>query len=200
MVDKTDFLAKVSIFSLMKRDDLERIAKSAKKHLFRRGDLIIREGDRDSRLFIIIMGQVEVIKGLGSKNERRLRTLGPFSYFGEMSLVDDLVRSASVIATGDTQVVSLDQWDLRKEIEKYPAIAFELLRTLSRRIRVIEKNMINTLGAFLPICASCKKIRDSSGSWTPIEAYITDRSETEFSHTICKECSKKLYPDLHKDI
>jgi CRP-like cAMP-binding protein len=198
MVTEVDFLSKVSIFSLMKKEDLERIAKKTQHHFFHKGEVIIREGGRDRRLFIIISGEVEVIKGLGSKKERHLRTLGPHSYFGEMSLIDDLVRSASVVAKGDTQILSLDQWNLHKEIEKYPAMAFELLQMLSRRIRTIEKSMINMLGALLPICANCKKIRESNGTWTPIEEYITDRSEAEFSHSICKECAEKLYPEFYK--
>ena len=199
MVTEVDFLSKVSIFSLMKKEDLERLAKQTQHHFFHKGEVIIREGGRDRRLFIIISGEVEVIKDLGSKNERHLRTLGPHSYFGEMSLIDDLVRSASVVAKGDTQILSLDQWNLRKEIEKYPVMAFELLQMLSRRIRTIEKSMINMLGALLPICANCKKIRESNGTWTPIEEYITDRSEAEFSHSICQECAKKLYPDFIKN-
>ena len=198
MVTEVDFLCKVSIFSLMKKEDLERLAKQTQHHFFHKGEVIIREGGRDRRLFIIISGEVEVIKGLGSKNERHLRTLGPHSYFGEMSLIDDLVRSASVVAKGDTQILSLDQWNLRKEIEKYPVMAFELLQMLSRRIRTIEKSMINMLGALLPICANCKKIRESNGTWTPIEEYITDRSEAEFSHSICQECAEKLYPEFYK--
>ena len=198
MVNEVDFLCKVSIFSLMKKEDLERLAKQTQHHFFHKGEVIIREGGRDRRLFIIISGEVEVIKGLGSKNERHLRTLGPHSYFGEMSLIDDLVRSASVVAKGDTQILSLDQWNLRKEIEKYPVMAFELLQMLSRRIRTIEKSMINMLGALLPICANCKKIRESNGTWTPIEEYITDRSEAEFSHSICQECAEKLYPEFYK--
>ena len=198
MVTEVDFLSKVSIFSLMKKEDLERIAKQTQHHFFQKGEVIIRQGGRDRRLFIIISGEVEVIKGLGRKNERHLRTLGPHSYFGEMSLIDDLVRSASVVAKGDTQILSLDQWNLRKEIEKYPAMAFELLQMLSRRIRTIEKSMINMLGALLPICANCKKIRESNGTWTPIEEYITDRSEAEFSHSICRECAEKLYPEFYK--
>jgi len=198
MSTEVDFLCKVSIFSLMKKEDLERLAKQTQHHFFHKGEVIIREGGRDRRLFIIISGEVEAIKGLGSKNERHLRTLGPHSYFGEMSLIDDLVRSASVVAKGDTQILSLDQWNLRKEIEKYPVMAFELLQMLSRRIRTIEKSMINMLGALLPICANCKKIRESNGTWTPIEEYITDRSEAEFSHSICQECAEKLYPEFYK--
>lgn len=58
---------------------------------------------------------------------------------------------------------------------------------------------VKTLSGFLPICASCKKIRDDKGYWNQIEAYISEHSEAEFSHGICPECSKKLYPDIYDD-
>lgn len=48
----------------------------------------------------------------------------------------------------------------------------------------------------LPICASCKRIRDDQGYWQQIESYITAHSETEFSHGVCPECAKVLYPQL----
>jgi len=57
-----------------------------------------------------------------------------------------------------------------------------------------EKSKI--LSGLLPICASCKKIRDDKGYWNQIEEYIRDHSEAEFSHGICPECAKELYPDL----
>jgi CRP-like cAMP-binding protein len=197
-MNEVDFLAKVHIFSLLKKRDLQRIAKLTRHHLFHEGDVIIREGDRDNRLFIVVSGEVEVKKNLGSKNETPLGTFGPLSYFGEMALIDDLVRSASVIAKKDTEVISLDQWNLRQEIERYPAMAIELLQLLSWRIRAIEKNMIRTLGALLPICANCKKIRDENNLWIPIEEYIADHSEAEFSHSICPGCAENLYPDFYK--
>jgi PAS domain S-box-containing protein len=59
---------------------------------------------------------------------------------------------------------------------------------------------IKTLRGMLPICASCKKIRDDKGYWSQIELYIRNHSEVEFSHGICPECQKKLYPDLYSEI
>lgn len=55
---------------------------------------------------------------------------------------------------------------------------------------------VKRLSGFLPICASCKKIRDDKGYWQQVEAYIRDHSEAEFSHSICPDCAKKLYPEL----
>jgi len=58
---------------------------------------------------------------------------------------------------------------------------------------------VKTLSGLIPICASCKKIRDDKGYWGQIESYISDHSEAEFSHGICPDCMKKLYPDLMED-
>jgi hypothetical protein len=55
---------------------------------------------------------------------------------------------------------------------------------------------IRRLRGILPICASCKKIRDDSGYWHQVEAYLLEHSEVEFSHSICPDCSQKLYPDF----
>ena len=198
MPEAIEFLSKVSIFSLMSEQDLKRIAGSAQHHVFHNGDIIIREGDRDNSLFIVMRGEVEVIKDMGKQCERFIRILGPCSYFGEMALIDDLARSASVVAKGDAEVLSLTQSQLRREIEKYPALAFELLQMLSRRVRAIEKTMINTLGTFLPICSNCKKIRIKGESWVNIDEYIQDHSETEFTYSICPECSEKIYPQFYK--
>jgi hypothetical protein len=56
---------------------------------------------------------------------------------------------------------------------------------------------VKTLQGFIPICANCKKIRDDEGFWQQIEKYIQDRSDAKFSHSICPECAKLLYPHLY---
>ena len=57
---------------------------------------------------------------------------------------------------------------------------------------------VKTLSGLLPVCSNCKKIRDDNGNWEPIEVYIRDRSEADFSHSICPECVKTIYPDFSK--
>ena len=58
---------------------------------------------------------------------------------------------------------------------------------------------IKTLRGIIPICASCKKIRDDKGYWNQVEVYVRDHTEAEFSHGFCPACAKKLYPDLYED-
>lgn len=76
-----------------------------------------------------------------------------------------------------------------------------LIDNLNKTVTELEDAManVNQLSGLLPICASCKKIRDDKGYWTQIEAYIRDHSEAEFSHSICPDCVKKLYGDLDKN-
>jgi len=57
-------------------------------------------------------------------------------------------------------------------------------------------SQIKRLSGLLPICASCKKIRDDKGYWNQLEEYVRNHSEAEFSHSVCPDCVKKLYPDI----
>ena len=141
-----EVLSKISLFSQMKNRDLKRISKVAHNHSFKSGELINKEGEIDSRLFVIISGEVEIIKNLGSQKEKLLNVLRTYNYFGEMALLDDYVRTASVVAKENTELLSLDQWNIREEIRKNPLIAIELLQTLSRRIRAVEGHLSRTEG------------------------------------------------------
>lgn len=76
---------------------------------------------------------------------------------------------------------------LAEALEKQKKLVCELQDALAN---------IKTLSGLLPICASCKKIRDDKGYWNQIEIYIKKHSNADFTHGICPECQKKLYPDL----
>jgi hypothetical protein len=74
--------------------------------------------------------------------------------------------------------------------EKQKSLILQLQKALAE---------VKTLSGMLPICASCKKVRDDKGYWNQIESYILDHSEAKFSHSICPECAKKLYPDFFEE-
>ncbi len=80
-------------------------------------------------------------------------------------------------------------WGKIKQADKEKSVVIAELK------KALEE--IKTLSGFLPICASCKKIRDDQGYWKQIEVYISEHSEAEFSHGICPECAEKLYPDIY---
>ncbi len=85
------------------------------------------------------------------------------------------------------------------EIERHQAQLEELVEARTAELRA-ALDKVKTLRGFLPICASCKKIRNDSGYWQQIEAYIRERSLAEFSHGICPDCAQELYPEYWKRI
>lgn len=137
-VDVVEALKNVSLFSLMKKGDLKKIAKNCQVHEYAAGDVITSQGELDGRLFVLITGQVRVVKDLGNEMEREVAKLGHGSYFGEMALVDDFRRTATVLAEEPSVAISLDQWNFRDSIAKYPSVAVEMLQNMARRLRDSE--------------------------------------------------------------
>lgn len=86
---------------------------------------------------------------------------------------------------------------LQMEIGERESAEKEKESTIGKLQEALSK--VKQLSGLLPICAACKKIRDDKGYWNQIEAYIHRHSEAEFSHGICPECAKKLYPEFDVD-
>lgn len=74
----------------------------------------------------------------------------------------------------------------------------DIKRLMSRLQEALDN--VKILSGILPICSSCKKIKDDDGNWIQLESYIHERSDADFSHGICPDCTKKLYPDFYKKI
>jgi hypothetical protein len=87
-----------------------------------------------------------------------------------------------------------DETARKKAEEDLQLKALELEKS-NQELQTLLDN-VKTLRGLLPICASCKKIRDDKGYWNQIENYISDRSEVDFSHGICPDCAKELYPGI----
>ena len=111
---------------------------------------------------------------------------------GDGSLFPVEVNAGGAVIGGAQTLVSVirDTTERKKIEEERERLIFELREALAQ---------VKTLSGFLPICASCKKIRDDQGYWQQIEAYIRDHSEAEFSHSICPECARELYRDYYDD-
>lgn len=73
----------------------------------------------------------------------------------------------------------------------------ELEDRLATKVRELQEAMaqIKTLSGIVPICSSCKKIRDDAGYWSQVEIYVSEHSDATFTHGICPECMAKLYPE-----
>lgn len=101
------------------------------------------------------------------------------------------IYSSLTIYKGERSIIGtfLDITDRKQAQEERERLILELKEALSQ---------VKTLSGLLPICASCKKIRNDKGHWEQMEAYIRDHSEAKFSHGLCPECAIRLYPEVFK--
>jgi CRP-like cAMP-binding protein len=135
-----DTLANVELFAELPRRDLSRLAKVTVVRDYDKGAVIVKEGELGVAFYVVAEGRVEVVKDLGTDKEQVVAEMGPDSFFGEMALFDNQVRSASVRAMIPTQCLVITKWDFNAELTGPGArIAIALLAVLARRIRALNE-------------------------------------------------------------
>jgi CRP/FNR family transcriptional regulator len=133
-----DALAAVPLLSRLNSAQRARLAKLATTRTYRASSVIVRQGDTSMSFYVILSGRVRIEQELGDNQRLLLRDLGPGGYFGEMGLIDDMPRSATVVAVEPTECALLAKWDFGNELREDPDIAMALLPILSQRIRDLE--------------------------------------------------------------
>ena len=133
-----DFLKRVSMFEDLDQRSLEAIANAAVEQRYETGQEIVRQGDTGVGAFIIRSGKVEVVQDRDG-TQTKLATLGPGDVFGEMALLDEFPRSATVRAVEPTTALGIQRWHFRGILESHPQIALALLPVLTKRLRNAER-------------------------------------------------------------
>lgn len=122
-----DLLQRVPIFSDLDRKELERIAASMKERTFSAGETVTAEGSSGVGFFVIESGNAKVT--IGGEDRRRL---GPGDYFGEVALLNESARTATITAESDLKCYGLTSWEFRPLVETHGSIAWKLLQAMSR--------------------------------------------------------------------
>lgn len=110
---------------------------------------------------------------------------------GATDYINKPVNGVELLARVSSALTLKNEMDCRKERETELRRSNEELQRALREVKVLR--------GLIPICASCKKIRNDGGFWQQLEEYIGEHSEAEFSHGICQPCLKKLYPGVYQD-
>jgi CRP-like cAMP-binding protein len=130
-----ELLQRVPIFSGMERDELQRLARSFKERTFGEGDTVAEEGKGGVGFFVISDGEAAV-----SVHGEERGSLGPGDYFGEIALIDDGARSATVTAKTELRCFGLTPWDFRPLVETHAEIAWKLLQAMAKKLRAAEQH------------------------------------------------------------
>jgi hypothetical protein len=147
---------------------------------------------------LALLGQSGTIVGLDYRGERVFAAYEPVREL-DMGIVAKIdmreIRAPFVKASVISGLVAVIAVVLGAV--SFIRVTNPLLKRLSETVERLQDALkkVKTLRGLLPICASCKKIRDDRGHWQEMEIYISERSEADFSHGICQECLEKIHPD-----
>ena len=117
------------------------MSRGALGKVYTDGEVIVRQGDEGNCMYVIQAGKVEVIKEERDQ-QISLGVLGKGEFFGEMALFERESRSATVLAQGETRILTIDKRTLLRRIQEDPTLAFQLLEKLSQRIRELNAKLI----------------------------------------------------------
>ena len=141
-----DIIRSVPIFSSLPDEEVERLAETLDLEEIPKGTLLLEEDARGVCYYIIVEGEVEVIKALGTTDERELGVRGPGSFIGEMSLFsEDGLHTASVRARTDLTLLEMSHVNLDDLLHRQPSFAYEMMLTISRRLDESENITIRDL-------------------------------------------------------
>ena len=130
--------AQVPLFAHLSAHHLAHLARLTTRRSYRAGAVIVRQGDTSMSFYVILAGgvRIECVSEAGATVP--IAELGPGGFFGEMGLIDDLPRAATVTAIAPTECALLATWDFQHELRGEPELALALLPVLNRRIRDLE--------------------------------------------------------------
>jgi len=141
-MDVKEALVAASIFSRLSKDSLEALSRAARTRSFAAGDLLAVEDEEAQTFFVLMSGEVEVVKRKKSGGEVKLGTFKKGDFFGEMALLDGFPRSASVRAVTDCEAAVIVRWDFLGTIRAHPEVALDILKVLSSRLRNAERPLV----------------------------------------------------------
>jgi CRP/FNR family cyclic AMP-dependent transcriptional regulator len=129
-----ELLKRIPLFSELQGKELDQLAASFKERRFDAGNTIAAEGSSGIGFFVIGEGEVAV-----TVHGAERATLGPGDYFGEVALIDEGQRSASIVASTPVTAYGLTAWEFRPFVEDNGRVAWKLLQTLAQRLRAAEQ-------------------------------------------------------------
>lgn len=134
-------LENVSLFSGLSKQDLAVIDQHMVTKTFPPNTVVLMEGERSDSLYIILEGKVKIYASEDSGNEVILNMQGRGDFFGEMTLLDDAPRSASVMTMESTRVSVMTKAAFRECLAGHPEVAYNLIRMLTERVRVLTESV-----------------------------------------------------------
>lgn len=141
MITNVDLVRRVPLFSTLSREQADRVSKVMYKRQFKRGDFLIRQGDSARVLMVLLTGRAHVASVDFRGRSVILATLLPGDHLGEMSLIDEDVTSANIVAEIPTDCLVIDQAEFAQFLPPADSMAYALLRGYTKRLRHADRKI-----------------------------------------------------------
>lgn len=191
VTDDHSILSSVSLFSTLQPEEITYLVSLLKKIDVSQGTVLIREGEQSDFFYIIHQGEIEVVKDLGTANERMLGVHGPGDFIGEMGLLNpDGLRTASVRASSPASLWEMHREDFDSLLNRKPHIAYEMVKTLSWRMSTTQNTVIEELK---------QKNRDLIRAYDELkdaQAQIIEKEKLERELEVAQEIQMSILPQI----
>lgn len=137
----SDFMHRVPLFQRMGRRQLNKLAKRFVSRQYAAGDKIVTQGKSGEGMFIVVSGRAEIVRDRQDGSRITFRSIGPTDFFGELTLLDEGQRTASVITTEPTECLALTRWDFLAALHEDAEMAVVVAQELARRFRAALEMM-----------------------------------------------------------
>ncbi len=137
-----DELRRIWLFEGLTEDQLNSLSPFTYRKKFDPGELIVEEGHTGNGLYLIVSGNVEAVKGLGTEQQQIVNKLGAGDVFGEMALLGEWPRTATVRAVDNVECLGIDRWVFLAQVERQPQVGIRMLHILAQKLRDSDARLV----------------------------------------------------------
>ncbi len=148
---REDFLKSISLFKELSKEEITEILHIGRVKELKKDAIIFKEGDQSDGLYVIYEGRVRISKMIPNAGEEALAILDEGNYFGEMSLIEDSIRSAWAIAHSDVTLLEIPLKDFRDLMEKNPSLSIKILKSFVKELSKKLRETNEKISAFFTI-------------------------------------------------
>ncbi|HKJ27823.1 MAG TPA: SpoIIE family protein phosphatase [Anaerolineales bacterium] len=182
-------LKDVSLFSALSQEELMDVGQSLRLKILADGDVLFRENEIGDCFYIVVEGEIEVIKAIDTSEERLLNVLHPGDFMGEMSILSkDNRRSASVRAHGDTHLLEFRRENFEGLVRNQPGTALNIIRELSDRLRTSDEAAISDLRQ------KNKELAEAYQELKEAQAALIEKEKMEHELEMAREIQMNILP------
>ncbi|MBI3243058.1 MAG: SpoIIE family protein phosphatase [Chloroflexi bacterium] len=182
-------LSQVPLFATLPQSEISYLAETLQAAEVQPGTVLFHEGEYGDRFYIVYNGQIEIIKALGTADERLVGVRGSGEYVGEMSLFNrDGLRTASARARAATQVLEMTRADFDSLLNRQPTLAYEMVRVLSMRLHEAHNTTIRDLHE------KNRQITEAYESLKAAQAQLVEKEKLEHELHVAREVQAALLP------